>query len=91
MKIYRVNEPVEERPDEELSLEEANEIIGGCVEAIALRHGLLALMDEEGIIKQLPFNTEATNEVDKLTAPQILNRLYGTIIIIRQKDFGYDE
>lgn len=90
MKIYRVNEPVEERPDEELSLEEANDIIGGCVEAIALRHGLLALMDEESIIKQLPFNTDATNEVDKLTAPNILHRLYGTIIIIRQKDFGYD-
>ena len=90
MKIYRVNEPVEERPDEELSLEEANDIIGGCVEAIALRRGLLALMDEESVIKQLPFNTEATNEVDKLTAPDILHRLYGTIIIIRQKDFGYD-
>ena len=91
MKIYRVNEPVEERPDEDLPLEKAQEIIGGWVEAIALRHGLLALMDEEGIPKQLPFNPEATNEVDKLTASQILHRLYGTIIIIRQKDFGYDE
>ena len=81
MKIYRVNEPVEERPDEDLHLEKAQEIIGG----------LLALMDEEGIPKQLPFNPEATNEVDKLTAPNILHRLYGTIIILRQKDFGYDE
>ncbi len=90
MKIYRVNEPVEERPDEELSLEEANDIIGGMVEALSLRHGLLALMDEESVIKQLPFNQEATDEVDRLTAPQILHRLYGTIIIIRQKDFGYD-
>lgn len=90
MKIYRVNEPVEERPDEELSLEEANDIVGGYVEAIALRRGLLALMDEESAIKQLPLNQEATNEVDKLTAPDILHRLYGTIIIIRQKDFGYD-
>ena len=91
MKIYRVNEPVEERPDEDLPLEKAQEIIGGWVEAIALRHGLLALMDEEGIPKQLPFNPEATNEVDKLTAPDILHRLYGTVIILRQKDFGYDE
>lgn len=91
MKIYRVNEPVEERPDKELSLEEAQEIVGGWVEAIALRHGLLALMDEEVMPKQLPFNQEATNEVDKLTAPDILHRLYGTIIILRQKDFCYDE
>ena len=91
MKIYRVNEPVEERPDEELSLEEAQEIIGGWVEVLMLRHGLLALMDEEGIQKMLPFNPEATNEVDKLTALDILHRLYGTIIILRQKDFGYDE
>ena len=91
MKIYRVNEPVEERPDEDLPLEKAQEIIGGWVEAIALRHGLLALMDEEGIPKQLPFKPEATNEVDKLTAPDILHRLYGTVIILRQKDFGYDE
>lgn len=90
MKIYRVNEPVEERPDEELSLEEAQEIIGGWVEVLMLRHGLLALMDEEGIQKMLPFNPEATNEVDKLTALDILHRLYGTIIILRQKDFGYD-
>ena len=90
MKIYRVNEPVEERPDEELSLEDAQEIIGGVVEALMLRHGLLALMDEEGIQKMLPFNPEATNEVDKLTALDILHRLYGTIIILRQKDFGYD-
>ena len=89
MKIYRVNEPVEERPDEELSLEEAQEIIGGWVEALMLRHGLLALMDEEGAIKQLPFNPDATEEVDKLTSPQILHRLYGTVIIVRQKDFGY--
>lgn len=91
MKIYRVNEPVEERPDEDLPLEKAQEIIGGWVEALALKHGLLALMDEEGIPKQLSFNPEATNEVDKLTAPDILHRLYGTIIILRQKDFGYDE
>ena len=91
MKIYRVNEPVEERPDEDLSLEEAQEIVGGWVEAIALKHGLLALMDEEGIPKHLPLNPEATNEVDKLTAPQILHRLYGTVIILSQKDFGYDE
>lgn len=90
MKIYRVNEPVEERPDEELSLEEAQEIIGGWVEVLILRHGLLALMDEEGVQKMLPFNPEATNEVDKLTALDILHRLYGTIIILRQKDFDYD-
>ena len=91
MKIYRVNEPVEERLDEELSLEEAQEIVGGWVEALVLRRGFLALMDEEFIPKHLPFNTEATDEVDILTAPQILHRLYGTVIILKQKDFGYDD
>lgn len=93
MRIYRVDSSVEERPDEELSLEEAQEIVGGWIEAITLKRGLLALFDEEGgpALKNLPLNLSATMEVDMLTHANVSHRLYGTVIILRQKDFGYDD
>ena len=42
------------------SLEEAQELVGGYVQLVKIRPALIAIMDEEGRIKRLPENPEAS-------------------------------
>ena len=46
--------------DEKPSLEEAQELVGGLVQLIELRNGDQMLVNEEGIMHDLPINQKAT-------------------------------
>ena len=46
--------------DEQPSLEKAQELVGGLVELISLTSGDQLLINEEGLLKDLPVNDHAT-------------------------------
>ena len=63
----------------ELSLEEAQEIVGGYVEMVRLTRDKIMLVDEEGLLKRLPYNIPATVVAGR--------HIVGTAIVCNTKAF----
>ena len=53
-----------EKKEDIPNLKQAQEFIGGWVERLKLPSGDVLLFDEEGIMKELPINNEATKLVN---------------------------
>lgn len=43
------------------TLEELQQMVGGDIETLSLRNGKILIVNEEGKLRKLPFNREATN------------------------------
>lgn len=60
-------------------LKSAQQAVGGYIERVSLPNGNFLLVDEEGLLKQLPINVEATNYAlragYRATAPLVGNVL----------------
>ena len=61
------------------SLEQAQKFVGGYVERMKLPNGSVLLFDEDGLLKQLPLNDEATKLVNSLN-PMYFVTVVGNVI-----------
>ena len=52
--------PVEPKNGKDFKLEELNKIVGGYIEIVYLTNKRILVVDEEGKLKQKPFNVRAT-------------------------------
>ena len=60
-----VKEEVEPKNGTDFSLEELRGYIGGHIEIVPLKNNRLMIVDEEGKLKNLPYNKPATEIYDK--------------------------
>lgn len=78
-------------------LAELQELVGGAVEPLPLRRGLLMLMDEDGRAKRLAANEEATRMV-LLARPEFTKTVVGlvgrpfvvvgTVVVVNRREMG---
>lgn len=71
--------------DERPSLEKAQELVGGLVELIELNNGDQMLVNEEGLLHDLPLNIEATNHLVAHKSPYDLmfRGIVGNAVILK--------
>ena len=70
-KIYKTDGTVvatEPRNGKNFQLSELRDIVGGYIEVVALCGGFYMVVNEEGKLRNLPFNREATNVLQKMAA-----------------------
>ena len=74
-KIYKSNgevTEVEPKNGKNFTLEELQEIVGGYFEPIYLPKGMVLAVNEEGLLKNLPFNEKVSNMTMKLIVGDVL-------------------
>jgi hypothetical protein len=74
-KIYKSNgevTEVEPKNGKHFTLEELQEIVGGYFEPIYLPKGMVLAVNEEGLLKNLPFNEKVSNMTMKLIVGDVL-------------------
>ena len=64
------------------SLKEAQEIVGGYVERINLQSGDAMLVNEEGLLQELPYNDKASFLADRLVV--------GDVCVVKKEIRGED-
>jgi len=77
MKLKVIN-----KKENQPTLEEAQEFVGGWVERISLKNGNIMLIDEEGKLKNLDVNQKATDHWIKSFG--INDVIVGNAILIKQ-------
>ena len=68
--------------DPRLTLEDAQNFIGGYVERVKLIDGRRMLVDEDGKLKKLPINKEATDILNKSGTYPFMYNVLGNVIVI---------
>ena len=71
--------------DEKPSLEEAQKLVGGLVQLIELRNGDQMLVNEEGIMYDLPINQKATDIALSMSTAYLLGGILGDAVILKGK------
>jgi hypothetical protein len=69
---------------EKPSLEKAQELVGGLVQLIELRNGDQMLVNEEGLLEELPVNMEATHIATHQSDVWMVEGIRGNAIILRE-------
>jgi len=68
MDIIKTDGTIEtEEREEPFTLNELQKIINGYIEIIKMHDGRIMVVDEEGLIKKLPYNEEATSMIQTAT------------------------
>lgn len=67
-------------------LEEAQKYVGGYVELLQLKKREMFICNEEGIILNLPYNSNATKKLKEVFGP-LAQHLYGDIILCKTNEF----
>ena len=71
--------------DKRPTLEKVQGLVGGLVELIELSNGDQMLVNENGIMLELPYNSEATYIASKTSAAFIINSIRGHAVILKGK------
>lgn len=86
--LFKVGEKpktIEPKNGSDFQLEEVWDLIGGYVQVVTLHNGEILLCDEDGLLKQLPFNSKATDYVAKhCVYPHMI---VGTALVCKSKQF----
>jgi len=69
--------------DESPSLKEMQDMVDGYIEFIHLNNGEIAIVNEEGLLRELPYNGIATAYVNMRV--DVEHHLVGNILIIESK------
>ena len=86
--LYRIGEKpkkIEPLNGTDFQLEEVWDLIGGYVQVVPLHGGNIMLVDEDGYMKQLPVNIEATAWV--MRHCDYPNLIVGTALLCKSKEF----
>ena len=88
MKLYEVGfivKEVQPKNGEKISLEEAQDVVGGYVELVHLDDNNILLCDEEGLLKHKHINTLATIQANGLGWKG--SYLVGSVLFLKDKEF----
>ena len=69
--------------DEQPSLEKTQELVGGLVELITLNNGDQMLVNEEGLLKDLPENEQATYLVMHMSNVACVYGIRGNAVLLK--------
>jgi hypothetical protein len=75
------------RPEKRPTLKEAQTLVGGYVEMVTLNDGSQLLVNEEGLLRQLSLNEEAT----RLWGSQVFGHLCGPVVHLTGKAIWTDD
>ena len=73
---------VQPKNGNDFKLAEMNEIVGGYIEIINAKDGRIIIIDEEGKLKNKPFNEEAT----KLYIHGLQDPIVGDVLVCNQEE-----
>lgn len=88
--LFKVGEKpktIEPKNGSDFQLEEVWDLIGGYVQVVQLHGGNIMLVDEDGFMKQLPFNREATVWLVGHCDFQNLIAVVGTALVCKSEEF----
>lgn len=77
---------IEPKNGKKFSLEEAQQYVDGYVEVVQLKHREILICNEEGIIRDMDYNLNATALLKSSYGPGA-QRLYGNVIHCLSKEF----
>ena len=73
------------------TLEEMQKFVGGLIEALPLSNGLVVWLNEEGKLRDLPYNAPADMMAHRLSGIAIHDHIVGNVLVASRKETGDDE
>ena len=85
MRVGEKPKTIEPKNGSDFQLEEVWDLIGGYVQVISLYADYIMLVDEDGLLKQLPLNSEATAWVERHC--DYPHMIVGTALVCKSEQF----
>lgn len=81
---------IQPEEDDKFTLAQMQELVGGFIEYVQLPNKMVMVVNEEGILRNLPVNVFATSLLLKTFGEKLTQMIYGDVLICSRKEAGYD-